>query len=393
MLDLRIGKLFRLGRLRATANVDLYNVFNANDVTAENHQYGTNGASWLTPSPSWRAAVQAERAGRFLGQVRGVMKRFVETAILAAVLIAPPPAAPTLSAQQGAPAEPLRIIPTDSLFDRYTVESKWGQLPPGQPWGGVTTGVAVDGKGTVVVLVRTAPVLPGVYGGGKVREGVGRRRGCSVNRTACTSVRTADLGQRSEPQRRVQVQSRRQAPDDAGQVRRAGDNTSREAFTRPAGLTIAKNGDVFVADGYVNSRIVHFDKAGKLIKIVGGTKGKGRGELSLPHAVAIDSKGQILVGDSDNKRIVVFDREGTFVMSFPGPSRGGLVITPDDTLYASDVNAGAVTVFRNNQIVDVIRMGTRPHGLDVDPTTGDVYVASTTPDAPGVTKASPRRQP
>ena len=87
------------------------------------------------------------------------MKRFVETAMLAAVLIAPPPAAPTLSAQQGAQAEPLRIIPTDtdSLFDRYTVESKWQKLPSGQPWGGVTTGVAADGKGTVVVLVRTAP--------------------------------------------------------------------------------------------------------------------------------------------------------------------------------------------------------------------------------------------
>ena len=35
--------------VRAAANVDLYNVFNSNDVTAENHQYGTNGAAWLTP--------------------------------------------------------------------------------------------------------------------------------------------------------------------------------------------------------------------------------------------------------------------------------------------------------------------------------------------------------
>jgi hypothetical protein len=49
MLDLRVGKLFRIGAFRATANVDLYNVFNSNDVTAENHQYGTTGTSWLTP--------------------------------------------------------------------------------------------------------------------------------------------------------------------------------------------------------------------------------------------------------------------------------------------------------------------------------------------------------
>src|SRR5436190_11869567 len=86
------------------------------------------------------------------------MTRFLETAILATVLVASPQTVPVISAQQAAQAEaPLRIIPTDSLFDRYSVESKWGQLPSGQPWGGVTTGVAADGKGTVVVLVRTAP--------------------------------------------------------------------------------------------------------------------------------------------------------------------------------------------------------------------------------------------
>jgi len=49
MLDLRIGKTFRFGGLRTTANVDLYNVFNSNDVTAENHQYGSNGSTWLVP--------------------------------------------------------------------------------------------------------------------------------------------------------------------------------------------------------------------------------------------------------------------------------------------------------------------------------------------------------
>ena len=73
-----------------------------------------------------------------------MMKRLVEAAIVAA-LLAWPHAAPVVSAQQGAQAEPLRIIPTDSLFDRYLVEPKWGHLPAGQPWGGVTTGVAADG--------------------------------------------------------------------------------------------------------------------------------------------------------------------------------------------------------------------------------------------------------
>jgi hypothetical protein len=84
------------------------------------------------------------------------MRRTIGAAIVAAVAVISPHATTVVSGQ-GQAAEPLRITPTDSLFDRYTVESKWGMLPPGQPWGGVTTGVAVDGKGTVVVLVRTAP--------------------------------------------------------------------------------------------------------------------------------------------------------------------------------------------------------------------------------------------
>ena len=63
------------------------------------------------------------------------MTRLLETAIVAAALIAPPPAAPALFAQ-GAQAEPLRIIPTDSLFDRYTVESKWEALRPGSRGAG-----------------------------------------------------------------------------------------------------------------------------------------------------------------------------------------------------------------------------------------------------------------
>ena len=318
-----------------------------------------------------------------------MMKRLVEAAIVAA-LLAWPHAAPVVSAQQGAQAEPLRIIPTDSLFDRYLVEPKWGHLPAGQPWGGVTTGVAADGKGTVVVLVRAAPYFRVFRTDGTFVKAWGEAGAFGQPH----SVHFGPDGGiwASDPNRNLvyKFSADGKLLMTLGTGAR-GDNTSRDAFTRPAGLSIAKNGDVFVADGYVNSRIVHFDKNGKLLKIVGGTKGKGRGELSLPHAVAIDSKGQILVGDSDNKRIVVFDSAGTYVTSFAGPSRGGLVITPDDTLYASDVNAGVVTVFRDHQIVDVIRMGNRPHGMDVDPTTGDVYVASTVPDAPGVTKASPRR--
>ena len=44
-----------------------------------------------------------------------------------------------------------------SLFDRYTVNPTWAELPPAMPWGASTSSVAVDGKGQVIVLVRAVP--------------------------------------------------------------------------------------------------------------------------------------------------------------------------------------------------------------------------------------------
>ena len=101
----------------------------------------------------------------------------------------------------------------------------------------------------------------------------------------------------------------------------AGDNASRDTFNRPNAVTVAANGDVFVSDGYVNSRIVQFSKDGKFIKIIGGTKGNAPGQLQLPHGIAIDSKGRLLVADSDNKRISVFDKDGKFLETWAAPCR------------------------------------------------------------------------
>ena len=107
----------------------------------------------------------------------------------------------------------------------------------------------------------------------------------------------------------------------------AGDNASQELFNRPNAVAIATNGDIYVSDGYNNSRVVHFNKEGKFIRIIGGTKGAEPGQLQLPHGVVVDSQGRILVADSDNKRITVFNKDGKFVENWPFASRGGMVIT------------------------------------------------------------------
>jgi sugar lactone lactonase YvrE len=153
----------------------------------------------------------------------------------------------------------------------------------------------------------------------------------------------------------------------------AGDNTSRELFNQPNHVAIAPNGDIYVSDGYQNSRVVHFSSNGQFIRIIGGVKGSQPGQLQLPHGVALDSRGRILVNDSDNQRVSVFDKDGKFVESWPFPSRGGIEVTSDDTVYISDVNAGIVNIVKNGKLINTVS-AERSHGLGVD-TDGSIYVS------------------
>lgn len=160
-----------------------------------------------------------------------------------------------------------------------------------------------------------------------------------------------------------------------GKRKSAGDNTAKDLFNRPSDVAIAPNGDVFVTDGYENSRIVKFDKNGKFLKIIGGTKGSGPGEFNLPHAVVIDSRGRLLIADRENQRIVVMDQEGKFLEQWTGLSKpSGLALGKGDTLYISDVDAGTITIANEGKLVDVIRDLGRPHNIGLDPD-GQIFLA------------------
>jgi sugar lactone lactonase YvrE len=153
----------------------------------------------------------------------------------------------------------------------------------------------------------------------------------------------------------------------------AGDNTSRDLFNQPNHVAVAPDGGIYVSDGYVNARVVHFSREGRFVRIIGGVKGSEPGQLQLPHGVALDSRGRILVNDSDNQRVSVFDKDGTFVEAWPYPSRGGIAVAADDTVYISDVNAGIVNIVKNGKLIDSVSAD-RAHGMGID-TDGAIYVS------------------
>jgi hypothetical protein len=276
-----------------------------------------------------------------------------------------------------------------SLFDTYSVTANFGAATGGeQPWGGMTTWVAADGKGSVVVMVRAAPYFRVFTRDGRAVKAWGDA--ALFNQAHSVHFGPDGALWATDPNDHV---VHKFAPDGhrlitLGRKGVAGDITSRDAFNRPNAIGFGPNGDVYVSDGYVNSRVVQFTADGKFVRIIGGRKGSGAGELQLPHGVAIDSQGRIIVADSDNKRLSVFAKDGTFLKTLAAPSRGGLVTTADGAIYVSDVNAGVVTVFRNDQIADLVKVEGRPHGLAVDTVTGDIYTSSTVSESPNVTKAS-----
>jgi len=94
-----------------------------------------------------------------------------------------------------------------------------------------------------------------------------------------------------------------------------GAGVAGESFVRPTDVAWDAQGNIYVADGYGNSRVAKYDRNGKWLKNW-GSRGTGEGQFNIVHGIAIDAQGNVYVGDEGNKRIQVFDGEGTFKTQF-----------------------------------------------------------------------------
>jgi len=108
--------------------------------------------------------------------------------------------------------------------------------------------------------------------------------------------------------RKQEATDREEPPKQGGPPPRVQDGM----FNQPTDIAWNAAGDMFISDGYINSRVAKYDRNGAWVKSW-GEPGQGPGQFKLPHAIAVDAQGQVYVADRANARIQVFDSDGKFL--------------------------------------------------------------------------------
>jgi peptidylamidoglycolate lyase len=107
-------------------------------------------------------------------------------------------------------------------------------------------------------------------------------------------------------------------------------------FARPTDIAWLPDGTFFVSDGYINTRVMKFDKNGKFL-MTWGTKGNSPGQFNLPHSVDIDRQRRVYVADRANSRVQVFDENGKYLDQWPNIRQPfHIMITPDQHMWVTD---------------------------------------------------------
>ena len=257
----------------------------------------------------------------------------------------------------------------------FVRDGTWAN-PTGK-WDGNTSWVAADGKGQVYVLVRRDPHVR-IYDrdGNFIRQWSGEP--ATTNPHSITVDNDGNIWI-TETYSHIVLKF---SPDGdllmtLGERDQPGDNDEIGRFNQPNHVFIHDSGngvgDIYVSDGYVNSRIMHFSPDGKFIRMIGGKGGPRDGEFQAVHGVAVTDDGRIITNDSENFRVNVCDRDGQFLESWPYRSRGGIEIV-NDRIYISDVNEGEVNILTlDGELIDTA-YAPRAHGLGVD-TDGTIYTS------------------
>jgi DNA-binding beta-propeller fold protein YncE len=279
------------------------------------------------------------------------------------------------------------VKPTNDLPNPYQTIEGWAKLPAGRTWGS-TSAVDIDRDGVSIWVAERCganscansnldPVLKFDANGNLVKSfGAGlmlsphgifvdRQGNVWVTDCACTGggggrgrrggADSAGAGRGAPP-----PPPPPQGPPKGHQVfkfspegqllltlGKAGGGRGEEYFNAPNDVLVAPNGEIYVSEGHSsgegsNARILRFSADGKLLQVIGAF-GPGPDQYDQPHALAMDSRGRLFVGDRSNNRIKILAADGKLLDTWYQFSRpSGIYIDKSDNIYVADSESGSV---------------------------------------------------
>lgn len=220
----------------------------------------------------------------------------------------------------------MTTIKTDK-YDYELVQS-WGTLPDGMTFGTVSS-VAADSQNRVYVYQRKDPPIVVLDSDGNYLNSWGisafnlPHGFCIVDDVIYLTDREDSVCLKyTLDGKPLMVLGDRSVHSDTG-CEEPGELVPRAAgpFNYPSEMYPSPSGDLYVSDGYRNSRVHRFSAEGRYITSW-GTPGKGGpGEFHLPHSLLIDEEGLVYVCDRENNRIQVFTPEGEFITMWTDMTR------------------------------------------------------------------------
>jgi DNA-binding beta-propeller fold protein YncE len=264
----------------------------------------------------------------------------------------------------------------------YEVNERWAVLPEGWTLGPVSA-VATDSQDRVYAFQRKDPPVlvfdrHGQYLGSWGSQAITDPHGISIDHDVVYLTDRDDhvAVKFTLDGKPLMVLGRRGQPSDTGAVKDI-ELPPRSAgpFNKPTEMVVAPSGDLYVSDGYRNSRVHRFSSEGRLLDSWGQPGKEHPGEFHLPHSLWVDRQGTVYVCDRENSRIQVFTAEGKFISQWRDIHRPtDIYISPEEIAYISEIRPSISILDRSGTAL--ARFDTPSgHGLWVD-SAGDIYLAS-----------------
>jgi len=268
----------------------------------------------------------------------------------------------------------------------YTLIQDWAKLPAGQTFGTVSA-VATDSQDRVYAFQRKDPPVMVFNSDGSYISCWGidaftdPHGFAIIDDVAYVTDRADSLALKfTLDGKPLQVIGERGVHSDTG-CETPGELVPRAAgpFNYPTELAPSPSGDLYVTDGYRNTRVHRFTSGGQLIASWGEPGKGGPNQFHLPHSILVDPEGLLYVCDRENSRVQVFSAAGEYITMWTDMQRPNDIYRDSAGVFytcerAENGSPAQISLLDKEGKVLARWPSRGAHGLWVD-SRGDIYLA------------------